>query len=824
MRPLRLDMRGFAAFREQTVVDFTDADFFALVGPTGAGKSTVLDAMCFALYGTAPRWGVRSVAHALAPSATEAAVRLIFEAAGARYAVTRVVRRDSKGRVSTRSAALQALSPGFDPSTLDSGELTTELGEAMAGSPAELDGAIGSVVGLPYDQFIKCVVLPQGEFAAFLHAKPAERQEILVRLLGLDVYEKVRDRATSIVSEANAQLAATEPVLLELTTAGSDEALADANEALKHAEELVAQVDASLPALAAAHEKAATVTAAVGEADKRLALFALVRAPGDVAGLAAAAQQATAAIADAAVAAGAAEEREEKLRSQLDHGPDPAQLAAVLNMHEERVKLAARLSTLDTEVKKARDLSEKAAKLLERAERDVTATEEKVNAAKVALDAAQHADRAAWMRRDLLAGHACPVCEQMVETVPPQPEKPAMAAAKQVLASAEELATKAKAQLSKVDREHREADRKLTTATAQHDPLASRLAEIDALLAGTEAPEELRKQLKTVELKRRELTEATNALRTTREAHRQATARAQQAEERMRKAWRDFDSARDTVAALAPPAPDRDDLGKAWAGLTAWAASQKAATEEQRNRLREDLDKAQAQASQLASALDRLFTDNGLPRPRTGEHQRSAAVAAERASAARERILQMRTQAASLQAQRATIEQERQVAATLAQHLRANNFEAWLLQEALEALVAGASSILRQLSGGQYDLIHDDREFFVADHHDAGLRRAVRTLSGGETFQASLALALALAEQLGGMSANASLESIMLDEGFGTLDASTLDTVAATLENLAAQGDRMVGVVTHVQSLAERIPVRFEITKDARSARVERIG
>ena len=75
----------------------------------------------------------------------------------------------------------------------------------------------------------------------------------------------------------------------------------------------------------------------------------------------------------------------------------------------------------------------------------------------------------------------------------------------------------------------------------------------------------------------------------------------------------------------------------------------------------------------------------------------------------------------------------------------------------------------------------------------------MRTLSGGETFQASLALALALSEQLAGMSTTAaSLESIVLDEGFGTLDAATLDTVAATLENLAARGDRMVGVVTHV--------------------------
>jgi len=99
----------------------------------------------------------------------------------------------------------------------------------------------------------------------------------------------------------------------------------------------------------------------------------------------------------------------------------------------------------------------------------------------------------------------------------------------------------------------------------------------------------------------------------------------------------------------------------------------------------------------------------------------------------------------------------------------------------------------------------------------------VRTLSGGETFQASLALALALSEQLAGMSAGAaSLESIVLDEGFGTLDVATLDTVAATLENLAARGDRMVGVVTHVRALAERIPVRFEVSRDARTARVER--
>ncbi|WP_344403486.1 SbcC/MukB-like Walker B domain-containing protein, partial [Catellatospora chokoriensis] len=303
-----------------------------------------------------------------------------------------------------------------------------------------------------------------------------------------------------------------------------------------------------------------------------------------------------------------------------------------------------------------------------------------------------------------------------------------------------------------------------------------------------------------------------------------AAAAAQQAQDRLTAGWRSFDTARDTVAALAPAAAARGDLAAAWRALDGWAREQASAAQAERDGERARLAQAREHAAALVHRLDGLFDVAELPRPGAGEHQRAAAVTVERMAAARDTLLERRAQAEALRAQRAVIETDRQVATALATHLRANNFEAWLLQEALDALVDGASAILRELSGGQYDLIHEDREFFVVDHHDAGLRRTVRTLSGGETFQASLALALALADQLGGLSPTASLESIMLDEGFGTLDASTLDTVAATLENLAATGDRMVGVVTHVQALAERIPVRFEISKDARTARVERVG
>jgi DNA repair protein SbcC/Rad50 len=112
----------------------------------------------------------------------------------------------------------------------------------------------------------------------------------------------------------------------------------------------------------------------------------------------------------------------------------------------------------------------------------------------------------------------------------------------------------------------------------------------------------------------------------------------------------------------------------------------------------------------------------------------------------------------------------------------------------------------------------------VVDYVNAGQVRSARTLSGGETFLASLALALALADQVAGLAAAgaARLDALFLDEGFGTLDPDTLDVVATALDELGARG-RMVGVVTHVRELAERLPVRFEVSKTAGAAAIERV-
>src|SRR5262249_41486933 len=140
---------------------------------------------------------------------------------------TRVVRRDGKGRVTTTHAGLEQLPQGFDVSRLDTGLDAGDLGDVLAGTPAEMDGAVLDAVGLPFEQFTSCVVLPQGQFAEFLHAKPAVRQQILVNLLGLHVYERVRERAATVATEAEAQLSASDRLVASLADA-SDEALATA--------------------------------------------------------------------------------------------------------------------------------------------------------------------------------------------------------------------------------------------------------------------------------------------------------------------------------------------------------------------------------------------------------------------------------------------------------------------------------------------------------------------------------------------------------------------------------------------------------------------
>ncbi len=165
------------------------------------------------------------------------------------------------------------------------------------------------------------------------------------------------------------------------------------------------------------------------------------------------------------------------------------------------------------------------------------------------------------------------------------------------------------------------------------------------------------------------------------------------------------------------------------------------------------------------------------------------------------------------------------VTAEMAADLKGDRFQAYLLEEAFNALVAGASVRMRAISN-RYTLEWKDSEFYVVDHDNAGERRRADTLSGGETFMAALCLALQLSDEVLRTSGALQMDSLFIDEGFGTLDTESLSEVTDAIEALGQDGDRLIGVISHRADLTDRMPGCIRIDKGAGESRwvLERAG
>jgi len=146
--------------------------------------------------------------------------------------------------------------------------------------------------------------------------------------------------------------------------------------------------------------------------------------------------------------------------------------------------------------------------------------------------------------------------------------------------------------------------------------------------------------------------------------------------------------------------------------------------------------------------------------------------------------------------------------------------ETYVLAAQLEEIVAAANRRLQAMTSGRYALEHDDSLQFrgsrsglglaILDQH-TGRSRPTHSLSGGETFLASLALALGLAEVVTQQAGGLTLDTLFIDEGFGSLDAETLEIAMATLDSLRA-GGRTIGLISHVEAMKEQIPAKLRIT------------
>jgi len=809
VRPLRLLIDGFGTYRAETEVDFTDVDFFALTGPTGSGKSTVVDALCFALYGTVPRWdNEKEVRNALAPSANACRVSLIFELSGERYVAARSLQRDRQGRVTTRAARLERLDSGVPP-TASLTELLEASVEQLAEGPDNVRTAASDLLGLSYEHFTQSVLLPQGGFAEFLRATPAKRQQLLVELLAFGVYKEAGQIARSRADRADAERAACQRSRDQLGDA-TEAAEAAAAARLAELTALAGEVDERLVTLTELQKQAADATDRRTTEGNVAATLAGVRSPADVAGLT---QQLAAA--DALVAA-ARQRRDsaDELAAQAERSrialPDKAATQQQIGMYALRQELAAEADQQAAALTERRERAAKLAAELESADLAATAAHE-------AVEAARRAHAAAGLAQTLHVGDDCPVCRQRVQTLPAHEAPADLAAAGAAL----DRATSAQRQARKV---HADADKVAASAASELDGTQRRLAKAAEVMAEVPPQAELAARLAAIEA----ADNAVAAARAAASAFVTEFTAAERARESLtvseQQAWAALRAARDHLVSFGAPALDTPDLGAAWDALVSWASAEAARRTKELAGLEAAAAKLSQQAGDAAEGLARLLAAHDVAAEPLSRAPAAVAEHRARADAALQKVRQDLAQAARLDEQIAAHREESQVAAMLGALLRANSFERWLCSEALDSLVQEASATLLELSGNQYELDRDERnDLVVIDYADAGARRPVHTLSGGETFQASLALALALSRQVISLSAGKrELNSMFLDEGFGTLDSDTLDTVASTLERLAADSDRMVGVITHVPALAERVPVRFMVSRTGTTSSIVR--
>ncbi len=913
MRPLKLSLSGFTCFREPTEISFEDLELFAISGMTGSGKSTLLDAITYALYGQTERLGTRLGDTLFSPNLDKLSVQLTFSTGSETYRVARVSER--KGARGPRNETrIEHLGPD-----------ATWKQFAESEKLKDADRKLEDIVGLTYENFTRAVLLPQGAFDRFLHAKSGERTNLLRDLLGLSITTEMHKQANATARDAGAQVKNLDERLTNEYAAVTTEKRRELNKeqgglteeqtALLEARQTLGERVQALTALQALFAEQAEVgrklaalraqetavaqaketLAQAKDADKLLPYLRDLEAhqhkvqtlnaqqeqlKNDLIAAEKALEKAKMALETAEQSAqtlpelaarmeGLAETR--PLLAQLKNRGGTLELAespqepytdAAWDAVQDRLRELpalerARGDVTDaqmrrSQVQEAKDKTEKHLKVaqaaLARLMTEGKAAKTRREKAEAEYDEAARVAPAAALRPHLHVGEACPVCEQTVAVLPPPitgelgqrkaARDKAVTLHEQLRETYTEQNTTLKtleARLEGATEQVSRAENDLNHRTKHLDELADRLGEREpsplraklmkvqrALLAGLagmvlEKTQGLDPEAAHAALsKERARIEAAvkgaqTAFYTAERATDRLTAEAFSVGER-------FGEAVDTQAqadkVFAELLSRTSFSGPEALRAAALPAERQRILAEKTERYTHDVEQLTRQDSGLAArlagrvlgpgALDTARSEQAQTETRLGEVQtRLGELKGEL-----KRLEEQLETAKRLRKTRGELEKTAALYGTLARDLMVSQFPAYMLERVQAELAQRASDILKTVTEGRYDLFFYGDEYVVLDAW-TGSERSAKTLSGGESFITSLALALALSDTLAG---NTSLGALFLDEGFGTLDAETLEGVCKVLESLTAHG-RMVGVITHVAALTERLPDRLLVRK-----------
>ena len=879
MRLHSLTLTGVGPFRGRERVDFdavSASGLFLIEGPTGAGKTTIIDGIVFALYGSLS--GAESDSSRMRSQFCDAdeptEVTLEFSIGGIRHTITRspaYERRKARGEGTTPQRATQTLMVEDDD--------TPDMREAR-----EIGAYLIQRIGLTVDQFRRLVVLPQGEFDTLLRAKPRERYDTVAGLIDDGFLERVqedlKDRADDALRVRREVAAEVDRILgvmreraaevIEVPEEFNPEVVVtDVGERASAATSAAALTSAALDSARASEHDARTRAAAAHAANEaRAALDRAHAAAGtEVSGLDDAALQALAhdvvsqrtrleplAEWESAAESRAAESaRRHALADDLalriaqaraDAALLPGRVAEAEAALSQARLLADRAASLQAEVERFGALQlligerDRAATAAEVARARVTAEGEALQAAREAMHAARTAhhalvrtqleQRAAHLASLLADGEACPVCGSCDHPRPAHDPHGELVSDADVSAAARLVATaeKGEAGAATVLEEARAAlgalDQRLTVVTTQLDGstvegVAASLATAQAALGEAQSAAATMATLaKEIEALAGQITTSATVIEglLADEAAARADARAYDA----------------TVAEEA-------DRHREQVGTSASAAEALTAL---RDRLAaiEDVQRARSAAAGHPVTVDPVAADAALDHAVTARSQAEtehAAADEQRARLAHAHAALV-TQSQELAAARdrldsigssteAAIQLGTLVTARSPANRRNLTLQSYAVQRRFQAVLEASSIHLERMSGGQFSFVIDDKASGRAqaglgiDIHDAwtGQSRDPESLSGGETFYASLSLALGLADIVREEAGGVSLDTLFVDEGFGSLDADTLSVVLDQLDALRSRG-RVVGVISHVAEMKEWVHDRIVVSPGAPGA------
>ncbi len=853
MRPLRLAVRGISAFRDEQVIDFEALDLFAIAGPTGSGKSSLLDAMTYALYGEIERVGNRASLF-ISQGQTRMSVCFDFAVGEDRWRVTRSTPVKGPTKILLErwdGADWEQAGPGAD-------------------RVRDAEKMIRSTIGLDYEAFTRTVLLPQGRFAEFLTGDAKKRRAILTDLLGLELFERLGRRAGELKRDTESDIRAKTEQLESEYKGVTSEAVTVAEEGANEAAfqeralgEAEVNVRQEAEAWAATSRKVLELRAFANDVTAAASVSRLSKVALEEIGIeldrnrsAQAANKvaldvASQSMADATSSRESAETTWGNERKLVELLAEARELGRARETHSEAAVDAdsARQRIPELEGKEAEFVASLAQHTAE-----VEARSESLELAEAALDRAQHADLVAAVRAGVRVGENCPVCgnaiEELPEIVDAQPIDAARGdrdRARQAKRAIEEERRKTQEELHRASAEVKAARgevercsrsleravedvRSLTQSLGKSmgdDPgdnpvleLEDRLRKLNELSA---AEAQARESLESAQKEADELQHARDSLepRVGQERVRLDSLQAEMLLARARTI-----AERKALATTLPAFPETNDPAllsgvatELSLGLEGVAAELLTIADAMTGNEEVVLRRAATHIQDLVATaafttIDDLVSTVAVE---LREATRRAAAAQHRLNDLRDKLKRARKirQQLKKQSSRAVL------FGALVKELRADRIIAFLQVEALQVLATAGSERLAILSSGRYRLEFEHDEFYVVDQWNGEERRSARTLSGGETFLASLALALALSEQVRSLavSERARLDSLFLDEGFGSLDPEALEIVVEAIEQLGGDG-RVVGVITHVQELAIRLPARIMVEKSPRGSRL----